>query len=76
MPEVEARLRAVGLDLPVDVRGTVFQQRVWQALQEIPAGATASYTEIAKRIGLPKSIRAVAQVGISRVAVISRSEPN
>jgi AraC family transcriptional regulator of adaptative response/methylated-DNA-[protein]-cysteine methyltransferase len=50
----------LGLDLPLDVRGTAFQQRVWQALQEIPAGSTASYTEIAKRIGAPKSVRAVA----------------
>ena len=52
---------ALGLDLPLDVRGTVFQQRVWQALREIPAGATASYTEIAARIGSPKAVRAVAQ---------------
>lgn len=51
----------VGLDLPLDVRGTAFQQRVWQALRAIPAGATASYTDIAKRIGAPKSVRAVAQ---------------
>jgi len=51
----------LGLDLPLDVRGTVFQQRVWQALREIPAGKTVSYTEIAKRIGVPKSVRAVAQ---------------
>jgi AraC family transcriptional regulator, regulatory protein of adaptative response / methylated-DNA-[protein]-cysteine methyltransferase len=51
----------VGLDLPLDVRGTVFQQRVWQALREIPAGSTASYTDIAARIGSPKSVRAVAQ---------------
>jgi len=50
----------LGLDLPLDVRGTVFQQRVWQALQKIPAGTTASYTEIAQRIGAPKSVRAVA----------------
>ena len=50
----------LGLDLPLDVRGTAFQQRVWQALQEIPAGTTASYTEIAQRIGAPKSVRAVA----------------
>jgi AraC family transcriptional regulator of adaptative response/methylated-DNA-[protein]-cysteine methyltransferase len=49
-----------GLDLPLDVRGTAFQQRVWQALREIPAGATASYTEIARRIGEPKAVRAVA----------------
>jgi AraC family transcriptional regulator, regulatory protein of adaptative response / methylated-DNA-[protein]-cysteine methyltransferase len=51
----------LGLDLPLDVRGTAFQQRVWQALQAIPAGSTASYTEIAKRIGRPKAVRAVAQ---------------
>ena len=51
----------LGLNLPLDVRGTAFQQRVWQALQEIPAGSTASYTEIAARIGAPKSVRAVAQ---------------
>ena len=49
------------LDLPLDVRGTVFQQRVWQALREIPAGSTATYTEIAGRIGSPRSVRAVAQ---------------
>ncbi len=52
---------AGGLDLPLDIRGTAFQQRVWQALREIPAGATASYTEIAERIGAPRSVRAVAQ---------------
>jgi AraC family transcriptional regulator of adaptative response/methylated-DNA-[protein]-cysteine methyltransferase len=50
-----------GLDLPLDVRGTAFQQRVWQALQEIPPGRTASYTEIARQIGAPKAVRAVAQ---------------
>jgi AraC family transcriptional regulator of adaptative response/methylated-DNA-[protein]-cysteine methyltransferase len=49
-----------GLDLPLDVRGTAFQQRVWQALQEIPIGRTASYAEIARRIGAPNSVRAVA----------------
>ena len=51
----------VGLDLPLDVRGTAFQQRVWQALQEIPVGATVSYADIARRIGSPKAVRAVAQ---------------
>jgi AraC family transcriptional regulator of adaptative response/methylated-DNA-[protein]-cysteine methyltransferase len=50
----------LGLDLPLDVRGTAFQQRVWQALREIPAGLTASYAEIASRLGLPKAARAVA----------------
>ncbi|WP_230413796.1 bifunctional DNA-binding transcriptional regulator/O6-methylguanine-DNA methyltransferase Ada [Undibacterium umbellatum] len=48
------------LDLPLDVQGTAFQQRVWKALQDIPPGQTASYAEIAKRIGSPSSVRAVA----------------
>jgi AraC family transcriptional regulator of adaptative response/methylated-DNA-[protein]-cysteine methyltransferase len=51
----------IGLDLPLDVRGTAFQQRVWQALRDIPAGDTASYAEIAHRIGAPKAVRAVGQ---------------
>ncbi len=51
----------IGLDLPLDVRGTAFQQRVWQALRDIPAGRTANYTEIAARIGAPTAARAVAQ---------------
>jgi AraC family transcriptional regulator of adaptative response/methylated-DNA-[protein]-cysteine methyltransferase len=50
----------VGLDLPLDVRGTVFQRRVWKALRAIPAGSTASYAEIADRIGSPTAVRAVA----------------
>lgn len=49
-----------GLDLPLDIRGTAFQQRVWQALREIPVGSTLSYSEIAGKIGSPKSVRAVA----------------
>jgi AraC family transcriptional regulator of adaptative response/methylated-DNA-[protein]-cysteine methyltransferase len=52
---------ARGLALPLDIRGTVFQQRVWQALRDIPAGATASYAQIAARIGAPRAVRAVAQ---------------
>jgi AraC family transcriptional regulator of adaptative response/methylated-DNA-[protein]-cysteine methyltransferase len=51
----------LGLDLPLDVRGTAFQQRVWQALREIPTGTTVSYADLARRIGAPKSVRAVAQ---------------
>lgn len=50
----------IGLDLPLDVRGTAFQQRVWQALRNIAPGATATYTDIAARIGAPKAVRAVA----------------
>ncbi|HEY0145888.1 MAG TPA: bifunctional DNA-binding transcriptional regulator/O6-methylguanine-DNA methyltransferase Ada [Methylovirgula sp.] len=49
------------LDLPLDIRGTLFQQKVWAALRAIPAGETASYTEIARRIGSPTATRAVAQ---------------
>ena len=52
---------AVGLDLPLDIRGTAFQQRVWEALRKVPAGSTVSYATMAKRIGSPKAIRAVAQ---------------
>jgi AraC family transcriptional regulator, regulatory protein of adaptative response / methylated-DNA-[protein]-cysteine methyltransferase len=49
------------LDLPLDIRGTAFQQRVWQALRAIPSGRTASYAEIAQAVGHPKAARAVAQ---------------
>ena len=51
---------ALGLDLPLDVRGTAFQQRVWRALRDIPSGQTATYTDIARAIGAPRSVRAVA----------------
>ena len=50
----------IGLDLPLDVRGTAFQQRVWQALRDIPIGQTLSYTDVAERIGAPSATRAVA----------------
>ncbi len=61
--EVVGLVEAPGqrLDLPLDIRGTAFQQRVWAALQAIPAGKTATYTEIARAIGQPKAVRAVAQ---------------
>ncbi len=49
-----------GLNLPLDVRGTAFQQKVWDALRQIPAGRTATYAEIAKKIGAPRAVRAVA----------------
>jgi AraC family transcriptional regulator of adaptative response/methylated-DNA-[protein]-cysteine methyltransferase len=49
-----------GLDLPLDLRGSAFQLRVWQALRQIPVGETASYADIARRIGAPKAVRAVA----------------
>ena len=62
---------ALGLDLPLDVRGTAFQQRVWQALREIPAGSTASYAQVAASIGAPKSMRAVAQACASNAIAVA-----
>lgn len=60
----------LGLDLPLDVRGTVFQQRVWQALREIPAGETVSYSALAEKIGSPKAVRAVASAcAANKIAV-------
>lgn len=60
----------LGLDLPLDMRGTAFQQRVWLALKDIPPGSTASYAQIAQRIGAPKSFRAVAMAcGANQLAV-------
>ncbi|WP_299864107.1 bifunctional DNA-binding transcriptional regulator/O6-methylguanine-DNA methyltransferase Ada [uncultured Roseobacter sp.] len=60
----------IGLDLPLDIQGTAFQERVWQALRDIPAGQTASYREIAETIGAPSSFRAVAQAcGANPLAV-------
>ena len=50
----------IGFDLPLDVRGTVFQQRVWEALRQIPSGSTVSYAELAERIGIPSGARAIA----------------
>ncbi|MCG2586296.1 bifunctional DNA-binding transcriptional regulator/O6-methylguanine-DNA methyltransferase Ada [Massilia sp. TS11] len=68
-PDFEATVAAVvglveaprqGLDLPLDVRGTAFQQRVWQALRAIPPGQTVSYAELAERVGIKDGARAVA----------------
>jgi AraC family transcriptional regulator, regulatory protein of adaptative response / methylated-DNA-[protein]-cysteine methyltransferase len=66
---VEAPAR--GFDLPLDVRGTAFQRRVWKAISGIPVGATASYTDIAKRIRAPKAVRAVAQACASNAIAIA-----
>jgi AraC family transcriptional regulator, regulatory protein of adaptative response / methylated-DNA-[protein]-cysteine methyltransferase len=58
------------LDLPLDIRGTAFQQKVWAALQTIPPGKTATYKEIARAIGQPTAVRAVAQAcGTNPLAV-------
>jgi AraC family transcriptional regulator of adaptative response/methylated-DNA-[protein]-cysteine methyltransferase len=62
---------AQGLDLPLDVRGTAFQQRVWLALRKIPIGETASYTEIAARIGTPEAVRGVAQACASNPIAVA-----
>ncbi|MBI3431909.1 MAG: bifunctional DNA-binding transcriptional regulator/O6-methylguanine-DNA methyltransferase Ada [Hydrogenophilales bacterium] len=59
------------LDLPLDVQGTVFQRRVWQTLQAIPAGETASYGEIATRIGQPGAYRAVAHACAENVVAVA-----
>ncbi len=61
---------SLGLDLPLDVRGTAFQQRVWRALQEIPAGRTVSYAQVAARVGSPKAVRAVAQACASNAIAL------
>ncbi|MDR5694159.1 MAG: methylated-DNA--[protein]-cysteine S-methyltransferase [Armatimonadota bacterium] len=49
------------LDLPLDVRGTAFQQRVWEELRRIPYGSTRTYSDIARAVGRPKASRAVAR---------------
>ncbi len=60
----------VGLDLPLDLRGTAFQQRVWNALRKIPPGQTVSYTDLAQRVGMPNAVRAVASAcGANHLAV-------
>ena len=52
---------APDFELPLDVRGTAFQERVWRALRDVPAGRTATYADIARRVGSPRAVRAVAQ---------------
>lgn len=61
----------VGLSLPLDIRGTAFQQRVWHALTEIPVGTTISYAELAERIGSPKAVRAVARACASNTIALA-----
>ena len=62
---------AQGLDLALDIRGTAFQKRVWKAIRAIPAGATASYADLAKRIGHPQATRAVAQACASNTLAVA-----
>jgi AraC family transcriptional regulator of adaptative response/methylated-DNA-[protein]-cysteine methyltransferase len=61
----------IGFDLPLDLRGTAFQERVWRALRKIPAGKTATYGEIARRLGVPKAVRAVAQACAANVLAVA-----
>ena len=56
-----ASAHSVSPSLPADIHGTVFQWKVWRALQAIPGGTTMTYTEVAKKIGAPSSVRAVAR---------------
>ncbi|MGO1252065.1 MAG: methylated-DNA--[protein]-cysteine S-methyltransferase [Alcaligenes aquatilis] len=60
-----------GLDLPLDIQGTAFQQRVWEFLRQIPAGQTLSYTELAKRLNMPNGARAVARACASNILAIA-----
>jgi AraC family transcriptional regulator of adaptative response/methylated-DNA-[protein]-cysteine methyltransferase len=55
------RARPTGAEIPLDIRGTAFQRRVWEELRRIPAGRTRTYSEIARRIGRPEAVRAVAR---------------
>lgn len=59
------------LQLPLDIQGTAFQRQVWQALQDIPLGTTASYTDIAARIGKPSAARAVATACASNTLALA-----
>ena len=61
---------ALGIDLPLDVRGTAFQERVWRTLSKVPAGQTLTYTELAKLVGTPRAVRAVASAcAANRLAI-------
>jgi AraC family transcriptional regulator of adaptative response/methylated-DNA-[protein]-cysteine methyltransferase len=65
------RMPAGSLDLPLDVRGTVFQQHVWQVLQSVPAGETVTYAQVAHKVGKPNAVRAVAHaIASNRLAVV------
>ncbi|HEY3730366.1 MAG TPA: bifunctional DNA-binding transcriptional regulator/O6-methylguanine-DNA methyltransferase Ada [Steroidobacteraceae bacterium] len=66
---VESPARAV--ELPLDLRGTAFQHRVWQALRKVRPGRTISYTALARRLGIPGSVRAVARAVASNAVAIA-----
>jgi len=71
--EVAALIEAPerGLSLPLDIRGTSFQQRVWEALREIPPGTTLSYGQLAERLGKPRAVRAVARACASNKLAVA-----
>jgi AraC family transcriptional regulator of adaptative response/methylated-DNA-[protein]-cysteine methyltransferase len=79
-PELGAQIEAIAqgcrespaalLDLPLDLRATAFQMRVWEALRRIPAGETRSYREVAVALGNPKAVRAVARACASNPAAL------
>ena len=80
MPELEERIRAFIAGegslarVPLDIRGTVFQRRVWDALRRIPRGETRTYSEIARDIGAPAAVRAVGSAcGATPVALAHES---
>jgi AraC family transcriptional regulator of adaptative response/methylated-DNA-[protein]-cysteine methyltransferase len=62
---------AVGVDLPLDLRGTAFQQRVWRALRKVPMGSTVTYADIARQIGAPQSVRGVAQACMANMLAVA-----
>jgi AraC family transcriptional regulator of adaptative response/methylated-DNA-[protein]-cysteine methyltransferase len=62
---------ATDLQLPLDVRGTAFQRRVWEALRQVPRGTVVSYSTLAQRIGAPKAVRAVAQACASNAIALA-----
>jgi len=62
---------ALGVDFPLDPRGTPFEQRVWRALMAIPAGSTASYGDIARRLGEPRMAREVGEACAANALAIA-----
>lgn len=62
---------AHALTFPLDIRGTAFQQRVWAALRQIPAGQTCSYTQVAQSLGQPRAVRAVAGACAANVLAVA-----
>lgn len=68
---VRAALNGIGnIDLPLDIAGTAFQWRVWQALRQIPRGQTRTYSQVARTIGKPSAVRAVARACATNQAAV------